>query len=126
MITDPIGDFLTRLRNSSLNQKGEVVVPYSKIKAAIAQVLKKEGYVSQVQKEGNSLQVSLAFRKRQPIITGIKNISKPGLRIYKKRNKLPYTLKGAGIAIISTSEGIMSDKEARKKKLGGEVIGQVW
>lgn len=104
----------------------EVTVPHSKLKAAVSEVLKKEGYLADIQKVKNELVLTIAVKRRQPLITGIKNVSKPGLRIYRKVQELPRPLGGAGISIVSTSKGVMSDKEARQKGLGGEVLGEVW
>lgn len=126
MVTDPIGDLLTRIRNAALSRNREISVPYSKFKEAVCQVLKKEGYLDEVQKQENTLALTLVFKRRQPLITGIKNISRPGLRIYRKAAKLPRPFGGSGISIVSTPKGVMSDKEARKQGLGGEVLGEVW
>lgn len=126
MITDPIGDLFTRIRNACLVSKREIVVPYSNTKYAILEVLKKEGYVADSKKVKRELVVSLAFKRRKPVISDIRNISRPGLRVYKSAKNIPNTLRGAGVAVISTSQGIMSGKEARKKGLGGEVLGEVW
>lgn len=126
MITDPIGDLFTRIRNACLVAKREIVVPYSNAKYAILDVLKKEGYVADVKKVKRELLVSLAFKRRKPVISDIKNISRPGLRVYRGARGLPNTLRGAGVSIISTSQGIMSGGQAKKKGLGGEVLGEVW
>tara|TARA_Y100000310_G_C20467868_1_gene708542 strand:+ start:131 stop:511 length:381 start_codon:yes stop_codon:yes gene_type:complete len=126
MITYPVGDLLTRIRNAGLARKREVVAPYSNLKYKMAIVLKKEGYLSEVKKVKGNLVINLTFKRRRPVITGVKNISRPGLRVYKKTTDIPSPLRGDGIAVISTPEGIMSGKEARKKKLGGELLGEVW
>lgn len=126
VITDPVGDLLTRIRNAAQARHREVSVPYSKLREAVARVLKKEGYIAGVKKKEQTLVLELAYKRRKPIISGIKNVSKPGLHIYRKANKLPSPLGGAGIAIISTPQGVMSSREARKKGLGGEVFGEVW
>ena len=130
-MTDPIADMLTRIRNANSVYHEKVEIPGSKIKVAIADVLKREGYIkdytfAEDNKQG-VLTVKLKYGpEREKVITGIKRISRPGLRKYTKRKELPRVLGGLGIAIISTSQGIMSDKQARKAGLGGEVIAYVW
>ena len=131
VMTDPIADLLTRIRNANLVHHDKVEIPASKIKRAIVQILKDEGFVKdyEVLADGKQgiLRVSLKYGpERDRVITGIKRISKPGLRVYAKKEQLPKVLGGLGIAIISTSQGIMSDKQARKNGLGGEVIAFVW
>lgn len=126
MITDPVGDLLTRIRNIVMAGKTEVTAPYSKLKLAVCEVLKKEGYLSDVKRVQNELILTIAVKRRQSVITGIRNISKPGLRIYRQVGKLPRPLGGEGTSVISTSKGVMSDKEARQKGLGGEVLGEIW
>ena len=131
VMTDPIADMLTRLRNANSVFHEKVEIPGSKIKQAIAAVLKEEGFIkdftfSEDEKQG-TITLTLKYGpEREKVITGIKRISKPGLRMYAKANELPRVLGGLGIAIISTSQGIMSDKQARKAGLGGEVIAYVW
>lgn len=131
VMTDPIADMLTRLRNANSVYHEKVEIPGSKIKVAIANILKEEGFIKdfdfvQDSKQG-LLRVNLKYGpNREKVITGIKRISKPGLRIYAKNDQLPRVLGGLGIAIVSTSKGIMSDKQARKNGLGGEVIAYVW
>ena len=131
VMTDPIADLLTRIRNAHLVHHDKVEIPASKIKRAIVQILKDEGFVKDfdVLADGKQgiLRVSLKYGpERDRVITGIKRISKPGLRVYAKREQLPKVLGGLGIAIISTSQGLMSDKQARKSNLGGEVLAFVW
>ena len=130
MITDPIADMLTRIRNANQMKHATVSMPASKVKAEILRVLKAEGYISEyvVKEEDNKkfIEVTLKYVNKQRVIQGIKRISKPGLRVYAKANELPRVLNGLGVAIISTSSGVMTDKEARSKKLGGEVIAFVW
>ena len=131
VMTDPIADLLTRIRNANLVHHDKVEIPASKIKRAIVQILKDEGFVKDfdVLADGKQgiLRVSLKYGpERDRVITGIKRISKPGLRVYAKKDQLPKVLGGLGVAIISTSQGIMSDKQARKTGLGGEVIAFVW
>ena len=130
-MTDPIADVLTRLRNANSVFHEKVEIPASKIKNAIAEVLKDEGFIKDYTfaEDGKQgvLTVSLKYGpNREKVISGIKRISKPGLRQYAKNDELPRVLGGLGIAIISTSKGIMSDKQARKAGLGGEVIAYVW
>ncbi len=131
VMTDPIADLLTRIRNANVVHHDKVEIPASKIKRAVVQILKEEGFVKDFEllsdgKQG-ILRVSLKYGpERDRVITGIKRISKPGLRVYAKKEQLPKVLGGLGIAIISTSQGIMSDKQARKSGLGGEVIAYVW
>ncbi len=130
-MTDPIADMLTRIRNANSVYHDKVEIPGSKIKTAIAEVLKLEGYIkdytfAQDNKQG-ILTVFLKYgANREKVITGIQRISRPGLRQYSRKKDLPRVLGGLGIAIISTSQGIMSDKQARKAGLGGEVIAYVW
>jgi len=130
-MTDPIADMLTRLRNAISVLHDKVEIPGSKIKKAIASVLKEEGFIKDFTFTENNKQGVLTLTlkygpKREKVISGIKRISKPGLRMYAKHAELPKVLGGLGIAIISTSKGIMSDKQARNAGLGGEVIAYVW
>ena len=131
VMTDPIADMLTRLRNANSVFHETVDVPGSKIKSAIAEVLKEEGFIKDYSFNEDNKQgvitISLKYGpNREKVISGIKRISKPGLRQYAKHDELPRVLGGLGIAIISTSKGLMSDKQARKAGLGGEVIAYVW
>ena len=131
MLTDPIADMLTRIRNANHQRHESVDIPASKIKLAIAEILKEEGYIAdyEVIEEGaqGTIRIRLKYiNEKERVITGIRRISKPGLRIYVNSNELPTVLGGLGIAIISTSAGIMTDKKARKEKVGGEVICYVW
>lgn len=130
-MVDPISDMLTRIRNAQAVKKSEVLIPASKIKLEIAKILKKEGFVEDIKEEEiNSeklIKISLKYLKTgEPVIQGIQRVSKPGCRIYAKRDKLPRVLGGLGIAIISTSRGLVTDKEARRRKLGGEILCKVW
>jgi len=131
VMTDPIADMLTRLRNANSVFHEKVEIPGSKIKKAIAAVLKEEGFIedfsfAEDNKQG-VLTLTLKYgSQREKVITGIKRISKPGLRTYAKSTEIPRVLGGLGIAIISTSQGIMSDKQARKAGLGGEILAYVW
>lgn len=130
-MTDPIADFLTRIRNANMVKHESVEVPASKMKKNIADILKNEGFVRDVEyieddKQG-IIRVFLKYGKNnERVISGIRRISKPGLRSYVKANEVPKVLNGLGIAIVSTSEGVMTDKDARAKKIGGEVVAYVW
>ena len=128
---DPIADMLTRIRNANQMRYKEVEVPASKIKIEIARILKDEGFIADYKIKKNDVQsiivISLKYGDRKErVITGLKRISKPGLRVYAKASELPRVLNGLGIAIISTSHGVMTDKEARKESLGGEVMAYIW
>ena len=130
-MTDPIADFLTRIRNANMAKHESLEVPASKIKRDIAEILKNEGFVRDVEyidddKQG-IIRVFLKYGKgNERVISGIRRISKPGLRSYVKADAVPKVLNGLGIAILSTSEGVITDKEARAKKIGGEVIAYIW
>ena len=130
-ITDPIADLLTRIRNGLTAKKEFVEVPNSKMKLAIANILEQEGYVSKVETMEGGVQgvikITLKYAgKNDKVITGLKRISKPGLRVYAESNNIPKVLNGMGIAILSTSKGIMTDKEARANHVGGEVLAYIW
>jgi small subunit ribosomal protein S8 len=126
---DPIADMLTRIRNASRVKKSEVIFPFSKIKFSIAKILEEEGFVGKVERKGkddSEISVILKYKENNgPVIASLKRISKPGCRIYVTKDKLPKVLGNLGIAIISTSQGIMTNKEARKKSLGGEVLCEI-
>ena len=129
--TDPIADMLTRIRNASAAKHKTVDVPASKMKKAIADILYNEGYIKSVEEIANEnqgiLRIALKYDENgAKVIVGIKRISKPGLRVYASAEKLPKVLNGLGIALISTSKGIKTDKEARKENLGGEVLAYIW
>ncbi|HEY8346854.1 MAG TPA: 30S ribosomal protein S8 [Symbiobacteriaceae bacterium] len=131
MLSDPIADMLTRIRNANIAYHDKVDVPGSKIKRAIAQILKDEGYIRDYEWIDNGHQgVIRIYLKYGPnkkrVISGLRRISKPGLRVYAKKDQLPRVLGGLGIAIISTSKGIMTDKKARQEGLGGEVLCYIW
>ncbi len=125
-MTDPIADMLTRIRNGQASNKTEVAIPSSKLKTAIAEVLRKEGYISNYSTSGkggkNILSIELKYFEGKPVIESIYRSSKPGLRIYKNKENLPKVLGGLGVAIVSTSAGVMSDRVAREKGVGGEVL----
>lgn len=130
-MTDPIADMLTRIRNANVMRYKEVEVPASKIKVEIARILKEEGFISDYKIKKNNVQniISLNLKygqNKERVITGLKRISKPGLRVYASVEELPRILNGLGIAIVSTSKGLMTDKEARKESLGGEVLAYIW
>ena len=130
MITDPIADMLTRIRNANQMRYKEVEVPTSKMKNEIARILKSEGFIVDYKIKKNNIQdilvLSLKYVDKERVITGLKRISKPGLRVYVKAEEVPSVLNGLGIAIISASKGVMTDKEARANSLGGEVLAYIW
>ena len=130
MVTDPIADMLTRIRNANSMRYKEVEVPASKIKIEIARILKEEGFISDYKVKKNNIQdilvIYLKYSGKERVITGLKRISKPGLRVYAKAEEIPTVLSGLGIAIISTSKGMMTDRNARKASLGGEVLAYIW
>ena len=131
LITDPIADMLTRIRNANNSKHQTVDIPASKMKMAIAKILLDEGYVKNVEFIADETQgiirVTLKYAEnKQKVLSGLKRVSKPGLRIYASKEELPRVLKGLGIAIISTSKGIMTDKEARRQNVGGEVLAFIW
>ncbi len=132
MVNDRIADMLTRIRNANIMKYDTVDVLGSKMTVEIARILKEEGYISdyKVEKDGAGEKLTLSLKyannKKEKVITGLKRISKPGLRVYAKKDELPRILNGLGIAIISTSEGVMTDRDARKKGLGGEVLAYIW
>jgi len=130
-ITDPVADMLTRIRNANSAKHETVDVPASNLKKAIAQILLDEGYIKSFElvENGNQgiIHITLKYQaKKQQVISGLKRVSKPGLRIYAGADEIPYVLKGLGIAIISTSRGVMTDKKARQLHIGGEVLAFVW
>ena len=131
LITDPIADMLTRIRNALVAKHDSVDVPASNMKLAIAEILLNEGYIKSytVNDEGVEKMMTIVLKygpNRQRVITGLKRISKPGLRVYARKDRLPKVLNGLGIAIISTSKRIMTDREARKEGVGGEVLAYIW
>ena len=131
VVNDPIADMLTRIRNAQIAKHDAVVLPASNTKKAIAKILLAEGYVKSVdfidEAPQGSIKITLKYvNGKQPVIAGLKRISKPGLRVYARHEELPKVLGGLGIAIISTSKGLMTDKEARKEMIGGEVLAYIW
>ena len=130
-MTDPIADMLTRIRNANQNRAKVVSMPSSKMKETIAAILKEEGYITNYSIEKNDVQNILTLtlkygKNKERVITGLKRISKPGLRVYAKAEDIPTVLNGLGIAIISTPKGVMTDKLSRKNNVGGEVIAYIW
>ena len=126
VVSSPIADMLTRIRNANALHYEEVSMPTSKMKVEIASILKDEGYISNYTIDEKTLPLSLKYDNKERVISGLKRISKPSLRVQVKAEDLPRVLNGLGIAIISTSQGIMTDKEARAKNIGGEVLAYVW
>lgn len=131
MFTDPVADMLTRIRNACMASHSVVEIPFSKLKKEVATLLKEEGFISsfeevETENKNKNLQIKLKYVNNQQVISGLKRISKPGLRIYVSHKELPRVLGGFGVAIISTSKGVMSDKEARHQGIGGEVLCYVW
>jgi small subunit ribosomal protein S8 len=132
-MTDPIADMLTRIRNANVAMHDEVSMPSSKLKESLAGVLKAEGYITSfsvadaVDRPGRVLTIEMKYSPdRARVISGVKRISKPGLRVYTKAEKIPRVLGGLGVAVLSTSQGLMTDREARKRRMGGEILCFVW
>ena len=131
VVTDPIADMLTRIRNANQMRYKEVEVPASKMKLEIARILKEEGFIVDFKVKKNNVQniivLTLKYgEKKERVITGLKRISKPGLRVYAKAEEVPTVLNGLGIAIVSTSKGVMTGRDAKKQSLGGEVLAYIW
>lgn len=132
-MTDPISDMLTRIRNANVAMHDEVSMPSSKQKVALAKVLETEGYITSFSeddngdKPGKTLTIEMKYSpERARVISGLKRVSKPGLRIYRQRNEIPRVQGGLGVAVVSTNKGLMSDREARKNRMGGEILCFVW
>ena len=130
-MTDPVADMLTRIRNANIAYADQIAMPSSKLKAAIADILKREGYIRDYLVEPTKPQATLKLalkynRERERSLSGVRRVSKPGLRVYAKRDEVPRVLGGLGVAILSTSSGLMTDREARKAGVGGEVLAYVW
>ncbi|MFP5576733.1 MAG: 30S ribosomal protein S8 [Acidimicrobiia bacterium] len=132
-MTDPIADMLTRVRNANIAKHDDVSMPSSKLKEALAELLKTEGYIADFKtaerpdRPGKILSIDMKYSPdRERTITGIKRVSKPGLRVYKKSDEIPRVLGGLGVAVLSTSQGLMTDREARRRNVGGEVLCYVW
>ncbi|NUP09960.1 MAG: 30S ribosomal protein S8 [Polyangiaceae bacterium] len=133
MMTDPIADMLTRIRNGALARHDRIEVPASNLKFAVAEILKSEGYIADVQRneesEQNKKKITIVLkygRDRQSAIDGIRRVSRPGRRVYVRHDRIPRVFSGLGISILSTSRGLVSDREARRLKLGGELLCEVW
>ena len=130
-MTDPVADMLTRIRNANVAYKEEIAMPSSKLKVSIADILKREGYIRDYLVEPTKPQATLKLalkytRERDRALSGVRRVSKPGLRVYAKRDEVPRVLGGLGVAIVSASQGLMTDREARKAGVGGEVLAYVW
>ena len=132
-MTDPIADMLTRIRNANVAMHDEVKMPASRLKESLAVILEKEGYIEGFAiaendgRPGSTLTITMKYSpERERVISGVKRVSKPGLRVYTKADKVPRVLGGLGVAVLSTSQGLMSDREARKRRMGGEVLCYVW
>ena len=129
-LSDPIADFLTRLRNAAGSHRGDVSAPYSRMKEEIARILKQEGYISEFEIDTEAkpaqIKVRMKFVNRIPALTGLKRVSKPGLRKYVGSGDIPRVLGGMGVAILSTSRGVITGREARKENVGGELLALVW
>jgi len=130
VMTDPIADMLTRIRNANQMRHESVDMPASKLKNEFLQLLKKEGYIADVKvikgEVQDTLRVTLKYLQNETVVKGLKRISKPGLRVYAKNTEIPKVLNGLGIAVISTSKGLLTDRDARKQKVGGEILAYVW
>ncbi len=130
VMTDPIADMLTRIRNANQMKKQTVDIPASKLKQQVLELLREEGYIANFVvvkgKPVDHLRVTLKYMQNDRVVKGLKRISKPGLRVYAKHGEMPKVLNGLGIAVISTSRGIMTDREARKQEIGGEILAYVW
>lgn len=130
MTTDSIADMLIRIKNALAVGKSEVIIPHSKLKASIAEILVREKYVSKMEflemKPQGQIKIDLKYEGSLPVISGVKRVSKPGRRLYVPVNQIPVTLDGYGITLLSTNKGILTDKEARLKNVGGEIICQIW
>ncbi len=126
MVNDAVADALIRIKNGYLASKQEVAIPYSKLVFNLVSLLEKEGYIGSVKKTDKDVQVALKYQGRSPAISDVKRISKPGLRVYKGAKFLPRVLDGMGIAVVSTPKGLMTDKQARKEGVGGEVMAYFW
>jgi small subunit ribosomal protein S8 len=129
MITDPIADFLVRLQNASMARKTEVSVPFSKMKRAVAHILAREGYVADVDeksKKSNTLTVALSYKNGRPAINGVKRLSKPGRRLYMGVRDVRPVRRGHGLLVLSTPQGILTGLEAKQKRVGGEVLFEIW
>jgi small subunit ribosomal protein S8 len=130
-VTDPIADMLTRIRNANMTRKDHVLVPASRLKLEVAKVLKAQGYIQKYDliddKRHGQLRIHLRYaRQRDRVITGLRRISRPGMRVYVNSKQIPRVLGGLGIAVLSTSDGVLTDREARRRRIGGEILCYVW
>jgi small subunit ribosomal protein S8 len=130
-VTDPIADMLTRIRNANMTRKDHVLVPASKLKLEVAKVLKAQGYIQKYDliddKRHGQLRIHLRYaRERDRVITGLRRVSRPGMRVYVNSKQIPRVLGGLGIAVLSTSDGVLTDREARRRRIGGEILCYVW
>lgn len=125
-IVDPISDMLTRIRNAYAVNKEEVILPSSKLKASVLAILKENGYVDDFKEENGKIAITLKYENEKPVVHKIERVSKPGRRIYVKKDEIPRVLSGQGIAVVSTSQGVMTGEEAKSKALGGELICKVY
>ena len=127
-MTDPIADMLTRIRNAQLAKKSEVVIPYSRIKVKIAEILNHRGYIGKlfIDKENHEFSIELKYLDKKPAIRNLKKVSTPGCRVYVTKDNIPKVLNGFGLAILSTSKGVLTDAEAKKVKIGGELICEIY
>lgn len=129
MLTDPISDFLCRLRNAARAQHPDVLVPHSRLKESIARVLKQEGYLADVAVEGTTqkkIRLKLKFTGRKSVIEGLRRLSSPGRRVYARSSDIPKVRGGLGVVVLSTSAGVVTDREARRRNLGGELLCSIW
>lgn len=130
MVNDPIGDMIIQVKNAAMADKHVVELPYSQMKHAVATVLANEGYISSVEKLGDppklKLRITLKYQDNTPVLSGVKRVSKPGLRWYVNKHAIPYVVGGMGIAILSTPQGVMTGKEAKKRGIGGELLCEIW
>lgn len=124
--TDPISDMLTRIRNAYAAGKGSTIMQSSKMKEAVLSILKENGYIGDFKNDGKNITVTLKYENENPVVTRLERVSKPGRRMYVKKDEIPIVLSGQGIAIISTSKGVITGKEAKKQELGGELIAKVY
>ena len=130
-VTDPIADMLTRIRNANMTRKDHVLVPASRLKLEVAKVLKAQGYIQKYDliddKRHGQLRIHLRYaRERDRVITGLRRVSRPGMRVYVNSKQIPRVLGGLGIAVLSTSDGVLTDREARRRRIGGEILCYVW
>jgi len=130
MVNDPIGDLLAQIKNASMAGLSSIELPNSRVKFAVAKILSQEGYIGTVETVGQKpklmLRIGIKYQSDAPVITGVKRVSKPGLRLYVNRNTIPTVVGGMGIAVVSTPQGIMTGKDAKKKGIGGEILCTIW